>query len=509
MRIIDSRLRFEINIDSNIPNALFGDEIRIRQMLLNILSNAVKYTKKGFISFTVNGKIIDDTVFLDIEVTDSGIGIKKEDLEKLFDDFVRLDFAANRGVEGTGLGLTITKNLVKAMGGDINVYSEYGRGSTFTIKLPQKINSHKPLGTIKTLEERSGDNIIVKFNAPKARVLIVDDISTNLKVAEGLMLPYKMQIDLCQSGTEAIEAVSKNRYDLVFMDHMMPEMNGIEATKLIREMGNENPHYVNLPIVALTANAVSGAKEMFLSNDFNDFLSKPIDIIKLNTILGKWLPKEKQEKINEKAKVTDAGDDDSEIMKIEIEGIDIRKGISMTGGKFKSYLQTLAVFHKDGIQKIEEIKECLKTDNYSLYATYAHALKSALTSIGASELSENARALEMAGKQENAAFISSNNAQFLKNLETLLDNLGNALSTGGKGEQKNPVDFKFLRNELNILKEALKVFNSVAIDKATNNLQKFVQADDIGTKVQNILQNILIGEYDDAVVMIDSLILLL
>ncbi|GBU23492.1 sensor kinase [Fibrobacteria bacterium R8-3-H12] len=282
MRIVGSNLSFVVDIDPNIPNSLFGDETRIRQALLNVLSNAVKYTKKGFISFSASGEITGDTVLLTIEIADSGIGIKPEDLKKLFGEFVQVDMASHKGVEGTGLGLAITKNLIKMMNGDISVQSEYGKGSTFTIKLPQKIRSDESLDIAKN------DSIAIKFSAPKAKILVVDDMGTNLKVAEGLMRPYKMQIDTCLSGIEAIEKIKADNYDLVFMDHMMPEMDGIEATKIIRET------HANLPIVALTANAVSGTREMFLSNGFNDFLSKPIDIVKLNSILEKWIPKEKQ-----------------------------------------------------------------------------------------------------------------------------------------------------------------------------------------------------------------------
>jgi len=276
-RIAESELRFDINIDSNIPNSLIGDETRIRQVLLNVLSNAVKYTKKGFISLSVSGEIIENTVLLTMEVADSGIGIKPEDLKKLFDEFVRVDMKSKKGIEGTGLGLAIAKNIIKMMNGDISVKSEYGKGSTFTVKLPQKISSDELFDSIKN------DNITIKFNAPNARVLVVDDIDANLKVAKGLMLPYKMQVDLCTSGAEAIEMVKANRYDIVFMDHMMPDMDGVEVTKLIREM------YANLPIIALTANVVSGVKEMFLSSGFNDFLSKPINPIELNSILEKWI----------------------------------------------------------------------------------------------------------------------------------------------------------------------------------------------------------------------------
>jgi signal transduction histidine kinase/CheY-like chemotaxis protein len=288
IRIADTGLRFDVNIDSDIPDYLFGDEKRIRQVLLNILDNAVKYTEKGFISFSVSGKIKKDTVLLTIEVADSGIGIKPGDLKKLFGEFVQVDIKYKKGLDYTGLGLSIVKNLIKMMNGDISVKSEYGKGSTFTIKLPQKISSYEPFDSIKD------DDITVRFNAPNARVLVVDDIDVNLEVINGLMQPYKMQVDLCTSGAEAIEMVKANSYDLVFMDHMMPEMGGVEATKMIREMGSENPHYANLPIIALTANAVSGVKEMFLSNGLNDFLSKPIDIVNLNLILEKWLPKEKQ-----------------------------------------------------------------------------------------------------------------------------------------------------------------------------------------------------------------------
>jgi len=277
MRIRDSGLRFDINIDHNIPNSLFGDETRIRQVLLNVLNNAVKYTKKGFISLSASGEIKEGTVLLIIKIADSGIGIKPEYLKKLFDEFVQVD----KGFEGTGLGLAITKNLLTAMGGDISVQSEYGKGSTFTIKLPQKISSDELFNSIKN------DDMAIKFNAPNAMVLVVDDIDANLKVVKGLMQPYKMQVDLCTSGAEAIEMVKANNYDLVFMDHMMPEMDGVEATNIIRET------HKNLPIIALTANAVSGVKEMFLSNGFNDFLSKPIDIVNLNSTLEKWLPKEK------------------------------------------------------------------------------------------------------------------------------------------------------------------------------------------------------------------------
>jgi len=487
VRIMDSGLRFDINIDSTIPNALFGDEIRIRQVLINVLSNAVKYTKKGFVSFSVRGEITGDTVLLIVDVTDSGIGIKKEDLEKLFGDFVRLDSTANKNVEGIGLGLAITRSFVAAMGGSINVQSEYGKGSTFTVKLPQKIRSYEPFGILETPRERGDDAVAITFSAPKAKILIVDDIDTNLKVASGLMLPYKMQVDLRLSGAEAIEAIKANDYDLVFMDHMMPEMDGIEATKRIREMG-----YANLTIIALTANAVSGIKEMFVSNGFNDFLSKPIDTIKLDAILEKWLPKEKQEKATEKVNEGDAKVD------FEIEGVDIKKGIAMAGKKIEAYMDVLATFRKDGVNKIGEIKKCLEAGNYSLYTTYIHALKSASASIGALDLSEKAKSLEDAGNRQDLAYIKQRNSEFLGALEVLLDNIGKVV----KDEQKGPVDFEALKIGLGKLKGAIGILDSDAIDEATNSLQAFTQV----AEVESILQKTLVGKYEEAVALIDGVV---
>jgi CheY-like chemotaxis protein/HPt (histidine-containing phosphotransfer) domain-containing protein len=310
----------------------------------------------------------------------------------------------------------------------------------------------------------------VKFIAPNAKILIVDDIYTNLKVAEGLLLPSKARIDLCMSGAEAVEAAKASSFDLVFMDHMMPEMDGIEATKYIRE-------FSDVPIIALTANAVSGTKEMFMANGFNDFLSKPVDTIKLNVVLEKWLPKEKQKKATEE--------------------VNVEKGVD---------LQLLAIFHKDGVQKIEEIKKCLEVNNYSLYTIYVHALKSATANVGASALSEAAKDLEMAGKRGDFDFIHSHNSVFLAELQTLLDSINETLLANKEKNREKTVDFKTLKSELCKLKEAIGVLDFRAMNEAAKILQEFTQADKVGATVEGILQNKLIGEYDEAIFMIDSLL---
>jgi CheY-like chemotaxis protein len=288
------------------------------------------------------------------------------------------------------------------------------------------------------------------------------------------------------------------------MDHMMPEMDGIETVARIRAMGDKNLYFKNMPIVALTANAVFGTKEMFLANGFDDFLSKPIDTVKLNSILAKWLPKEKQEKPEEEI---NAVNEYGQMHTIKINGVNIRKGLENTGGTLKHYVQTLAAYHSDGLEKIKEIKKCLKNGNYSLYTTYVHALKSASANIGASDLSEAARALEMAGKEKDLPFIKSNNEQFLASLKELLKNINMIISAElTKEKQEEPMTLEILKSELKKLREALGVLDSSTIGKAMSNLQKFTQAPGVGTDVKNILQNTLIGEYDGTIAIIENLL---
>ena len=283
IKIQESHLEFRLDIDSRIPKILFGDGARIRQVVLNILNNAVKYTPEGFVSLAARCTGVDaDNVILTIAVADSGWGIKEEDIAGLFKDFVQLDIEEHKGIEGTGLGLAISQNLVMAMGGKISVQSEYGKGSTFTITLPQGI-SHK-----ETLEE---EGVVSVFTASSAKVLVVDDVLINRTVAKGLITLYGIQVNTCASGKEAVEAVQAEGYDIVFMDHMMPGMDGIEATAAIRKL--EGERFQKLPIVALTANAIAGVQEMFLAHGFDDYLSKPINPRKLNAILAKWIPAEK------------------------------------------------------------------------------------------------------------------------------------------------------------------------------------------------------------------------
>ena len=291
VRLEEKAVDFSAEIDDTVPSSMIGDAPRIRQILLNLLSNAVKYTEKGFVKFSARWKReADNIAALVFTVEDSGVGIKPEDMAKLFDTFSRLDAGRNIGIEGTGLGLSIAQSLCRAMGGDISVTSEYGKGSIFTVSLSQIIADDRPLGTLGKKNYGDDETSGAGITAPGFHVLVVDDVEINLMVAEGLLTSYEMTVDTCLSGKEAISLVQENDYNLVLMDHMMPGLDGIETTAAIRALGGR---FGKLPIVALTANAITGMKEMFLQNGFDDFLSKPIEISKLDELIGRWVPKDR------------------------------------------------------------------------------------------------------------------------------------------------------------------------------------------------------------------------
>ena len=614
MRVIDSQIRFVVNIDSNIPASLFGDETRIRQAMLNILNNAVKYTEKGFVLLNVNGNYKDNRIIdLLIEVIDSGRGIKEDDLNNLFTDFSQFDTDRNKGIEGVGLGLAITQNIVSAMGGNIEVKSVYGEGSTFTITIPQKYHNREALAHVENSHEvavllyerrkvyaesilytisnlganhilvesdselenkiknqifdflfisfslfkkneeivkKYGNEIrvvvlaefgeaipnkdmnvismpvyaisianvlngqrdnfsysdnnesIAKFSAPNAKLLIVDDINTNLKVIQGLLLPYNMQVDLCKSGMEAIKLIKSKDYDMVFMDHKMPEMDGIEAVRRIREMEDDNSYYKNVPIVALTANAVSGTREMFLENGLNDFLSKPIDTVMLNAILEKWIPRNKQEK-NPADNTGDSYIKTNKETVIEIKGLNSAKGMSLSGGSEEAYLEMLSTFYEDGFVRIKSITECIETKNIPLYTVHVHGLKSAAALIGGDELSGAAYALEMAGERNDFDFIMAHNDEFIESLEVLLDNINEKIN---KSITVTPININELTEKLEELKASIKSYNAGSINSIVDTINKMTHGSVFYPAVKKISKNVLLGEYEEASVLTETLI---
>ncbi|MDR2300672.1 MAG: response regulator [Deltaproteobacteria bacterium] len=283
-------LEFKTDISQDIPGVLLGDERSVKQVLLNLLVNAVKYTNKGHIKFSASFEKLDSSsIELIFTVEDTGVGIRDEDLEHLFDDFVRLEGRANQKVEGTGLGLSIALNLCRLMDGDITVQSVFGQGSTFTATCRQAIVDPRPLGQLPSRTDASGVNATVPFLAPDFKVLLVDDVLTNLTVAKGLLEPYRMRLTTALSGQEAVELAKAQAFDLLFIDQMMPVLDGVETLKLIRAISG---HYLRVPIVSLTANAVTGARESLLEQGFDDYISKPIDNDEMTALLEKWIPPE-------------------------------------------------------------------------------------------------------------------------------------------------------------------------------------------------------------------------
>jgi PAS domain S-box-containing protein len=298
IRIGEKPIKFILEIDENLPCFLFGDDLRVKQILNNLLSNAFKYTKEGIVTMTVGHRREDNYVWLSFSVSDTGIGIREEDQAKLFTDYIQVDTRANREIEGTGLGLSITKRLVDLMDGKISVQSEYGKGTAFNAVIRQGFVTETIIGkeTVENLRNfRYSDNKkqvqgkLVRADLSYARVLVVDDLQMNLDVAAGMLRKYKMQVDCLLSGQEAINLIEAKEpvFDAVFMDHMMPVMDGMEVTKKIRALGTE--YAQNIPIIALTANAVEGNEQMFLENGFNAFLPKPFNAGNLDKVVQRWI----------------------------------------------------------------------------------------------------------------------------------------------------------------------------------------------------------------------------
>ena len=288
-------LLFNYNVSEEIPSVLYGDEIRIRQIMLNIINNAIKYTMQGSVDINISSKfrMMNNYIDLIVSVADTGMGIKDEDKDKLFKSFQRLDEKKNRSIEGTGLGLHITQKLLEMMEGTIEFESEYGKGSTFIITVPQKVVKAEPLGEF-SKAVRSFLNSVeideVRLYAPKARLLVVDDNAMNLEVMEGLLRDTKMQVDYVDSGDKCVEMVQKNSYDCILLDQMMPGMNGEDTLNRMKEL--EILH--ETPVIALTADAINGAKEGYITKGFNDYISKPVKYEVLEMTLKEYIPKEKQ-----------------------------------------------------------------------------------------------------------------------------------------------------------------------------------------------------------------------
>lgn len=396
----DKGLVFNLDIDRNIPSTLNGDEIRIKQVIINILSNAVKYTGQGSVTFSAHARKLSDkpdSIMLKISVADTGTGIKPEDLGRLFVAFERIEEKKNRNIEGTGLGMAITQRFLDMMGSHLEVESEYGRGSVFSFELEQKVVKWDPIGDFEEAYRRSiseRTSYHEKFTAPDARVLVVDDTPVNLTVFVSLLKRTGLKIDTAESGDEGISLFIKNHYDVIFLDHMMPDKDGIETLKEMKAITDTQNTLT--PVICLTANAISGMREMYTNAGFDDYLTKPIDAERLETMLLQYLPDDKVTCVSGDDDIDEDEDQALPDFLYDIKEIDTDSGLNYCGDG-ESYVDALMMYMGSAEKKAEEIEKYRAAGDIKNVTIKVHALKSASRSIGALKLGEFAERLEKAG----------------------------------------------------------------------------------------------------------------
>ena len=412
-RLGEKQLDFRYSCDPSIPPVLYGDHVRVKQVILNLLTNAIKYTKEGYVDFTVSSVITDDVCRIIVSVEDSGIGIKEQNINKLFDKFERFDLERNITIEGTGLGLAITKKLVELMNGKIIVQSKYGKGTKFTVVIDQRIIP-------KTLEEmelnnKSCDNI--PFMGNKNKVLVVDDNKINLKVAARLLESYNLDLELASSGNECINKIlAGNKYELILLDDMMPKMSGTETLANLKKIIG-----FDIPTVALTANAISGMREKYLSCGFNEYLSKPIDKCELENILKKFL-KNNYDNNNDEVIINDEIETSNE-SKIDVLvnfGVDLDKSLELLGD-METYDETLKDFFNESLERIKKIDEYKNQGDMPNYAILVHAMKSDCKYLGFMNLADLSYQHEMASKANDVDFVNNNYEKLLEEVDRVLN----------------------------------------------------------------------------------------
>ncbi|MDE6593335.1 MAG: PocR ligand-binding domain-containing protein [Oscillospiraceae bacterium] len=590
-RIGSKNIEFIMDISPDMPHRLLGDNVRIQQIIMNLLTNAVKFTTQGQVVLKMECVPFGgDTVMMKVSVTDTGSGIKREDLNKLFRSFQQLDSKRNRNIEGTGLGLAICRQLLSLMNGDISVESEYNKGSCFSFVLPQQLVSESAMnirrnnlprtavlinnGYLKKqvmidlerigiaatdMEEASSlseyhDYLIVErtlysdkiskffnpgkepvkciiidnfgsnfhddtsedvriirkpvyflnlfaamglipeyahgeteseedfaFTAPDANILIVDDNSVNLTVAKGLIAPLNMRVDTAMNAGETIEKVKGMMYDIIFMDHMMPEVDGVETTRIIRRL---MPEYANVPIIALTANAIGGAREMFLREGMNDFLPKPMDAKDIISMVRKWLPSEKLIPIN-KDEAEASEKENKENAPLRIEGLNIESAVNLLGSE-SLYMAVLKEYYMTIEKKSAVIEDYFKNELWSEYTIEVHSLKSTSRQIGADDLATMAAELEKAGKEQNTEFIKAKHGAMLKMYKDYKRILSPVFPDSEVKEIHRAADPVEIMDMLDELKEALENFDTLMIDDVIEKMNGFVYDNVFGEFFTNL-----------------------
>jgi signal transduction histidine kinase/CheY-like chemotaxis protein len=523
MRIGSKPIEFELLIDENMPAQMSGDELRVKQILNNLLSNAFKYTEAGKVTLSVAAEPCGDNdgkTILVAGVSDTGQGMTKEQLDKLFDEYSRFNQEANRSTEGTGLGMSIANNLIRLMDGEIFVESEPGKGTTVTVRLPQDCVGSGALGrdvaeNLRQFRTHSRTHMrrvqVSREPMPYGKVLIVDDVDTNIYVAKGLLAPYELKIDSAGSGFAAIEKIrSGNIYDIIFMDHMMPKMDGVETTRLLRDMG------YNQPIVALTANAVIGQIDIFIENGFDDFISKPIDIRQMNMVLNKFIRDKQPPEVVEAARrqalekqrpshdygIT-SGQTGTRLSGRKIAGLNISDGIEQFGGNEDSYINILSSYTAS-IRKLLDTINTVNEDDINSYEITVHSIKGSSYGVFANVVGKLAERLEEAAQIRDLGYINEHNPPFLKAARQLAEDLDNLLSSlrsdSPKPEREAPD-----KNALSKLLAACDAFDMSEVDDVMEEINSYSYKSD-GGLVDWLRKNVELVNFDEIVQRLSGLV---
>ena len=473
VRIGSKEIDFLIDVDKDLPSKLYGDELRIKQILNNLLSNAIKYTTAGHVKLSISHTEEGRFIYLHFTIEDTGQGMSQEDLDNLFSEYQRFNIVTNRTTEGTGLGLSITKKLVQMMDGKIEVQSEYKKGSAFKITIKQKSVQCEPIGeevakrlkNFTFLRDRHKVTLQIKHQPmPYGKVLVVDDVETNLYVAHGLLEPYKLKIDMAKSGFEALYLVKAGKkYDIIFMDHMMPQMDGIETTQKIRALNYDGT------IVALTANAMAGNDEMFKQNGFDGFIPKPINIQQLDQILIKYIAnKYPNEAKNYTADLPEEEEEELEIIP-------------------KVNSELLEIFKRDAEKAVITLKETMANCNIELFTITAHAMKSALANVGENRKSQDAYELEKAGTNNDTDYINANADSFIQALEQIINRLSPEKPVVDTAVNQNiQEDTEYLTKQLEIIKEACNNYDDTVVYTVLDQLKQKSWKDETLSDLESI-----------------------
>jgi signal transduction histidine kinase/DNA-binding NarL/FixJ family response regulator len=493
LQIMDKPISFQISLDDTLPSKLIGDELRIKQIFNNLLSNACTYTEKGSIEWSIGWERSADDVWLISSIEDTGVGIREENIGKLFAGYSQ-DFRNSHKTQGSGLGLVVAHRIVEAMNGSITVSSVYGKGSTFTVRIQQKYVSSPPIGSTiaealkgdlnknYTTNKRLQGMKFSRIAMPYAKVLVVDDVQTNLDIVRGILKPYGMQVDCVTSGIEAIKRLRSStiRYDAIFMDFMMPKMDGIEATRIIRnEIGSDYAR--NIPIIALTANAVTGNEKMFLEKGFQAFLSKPIDILRMDSILRQWVRDKKRERKDDSpidsmstrnAEAEWEPNQTGEEKIHRIEGIDWQAGLNYFAGDRDAYLFVIRSYIDSTARLITQI--CNVTEEtLADYAILIHGIKGSSYGIAAREIGKQAEELEHAAKAGNFQLVSQNTPLFVKNTKKLLGALSSLFEDDTADMNQTPNRYTPDEALLDQMKEAAANFKIDELEEIMKSLECF------------------------------------